>query len=104
MSGPIAQAHAEGRSLLNEVESKHLLEAAGIPTSGAALARTADEAARLADELGYLVVLKILSPDLPHKGDVGGVILNLGSADAVRAAYDRMVDGVRAVRPDARID
>src|SRR5215211_7381650 len=104
MSGPIAQAHAEGRSLLNEVESKQLLEAAGIPTSGAALARTADEAARLADELGYAVVLKILSPDLPHKSDVGGVILDLDGPDAVRAAYDRMMDGVRAARPDARID
>jgi acyl-CoA synthetase (NDP forming) len=104
MVSPIESAHAEGRSLLNEVESKQMLEAAGIRTSGARLARTADDAARLADELGYPAVLKVLSPDIAHKSDVGGVALNLDSPDAVRAAFDRMMENVRAARPDARLD
>jgi acyl-CoA synthetase (NDP forming) len=104
MADVIEAAHAEGRALLNEVESKQMLEAAGIRTSGAGLARSADEAVRLADELGYPVVLKVLSPDIVHKSDVGGVALDLRDAAAVRDAFGRMMDSVRAVRPDARID
>jgi acyl-CoA synthetase (NDP forming) len=104
MTNVIERARGEGRTLLNEVESKELLEAAGIATSGARLARSADQAAALADQLGYPVVLKILSADISHKSDVGGVALNLGDAAAVRDAYERMMAAVRAAEPDARID
>jgi acyl-CoA synthetase (NDP forming) len=104
MTNVIERARGEGRTLLNEVESKELLEAAGIATSGAHLARSADQAAALADQLGYPVVLKILSADISHKSDVGGVALNLGDAAAVRDAYERMMAAVRAAEPDARID
>jgi acyl-CoA synthetase (NDP forming) len=104
MTGAIEQAHDEGRTLLNEVESKQLLEAAGIPTSGARLASTGDDAVRLADQLGYPVVLKVISADISHKSDVGGVALNLQDAGAVRSAFDEMMRAVRAAQPSARID
>jgi acetate---CoA ligase (ADP-forming) subunit beta len=104
MAGPIETARAEGRSLLNEVESKQLLEAAGIPTTSARLARSADEAAAMATEIGYPVVLKILSQDIAHKSDVGGVALGLTDADAVRRGYEKMMADVAAAQPDARID
>src|SRR6266536_1416551 len=103
-TSPIEQARAEGRTLLNEVESKQLLESAGIPTTSARLARGADEAAKLADELGYPVVLKVISADISHKSDVGGVVLSLGDAAAVRAACDAMMRTVKAAEPNARID
>jgi acyl-CoA synthetase (NDP forming) len=104
MAGPIEQARQDGRSLLDEVESKQLLDEAGIPTSGARRAETAGEAARVADEIGYPVVLKILSPDIAHKSDVGGVALNLGDAEAVRRAFDAMLQAVSAAQPSARIE
>ena len=101
---PIEHARREGRTLLNEVESKELLQAAGIPTAAARLARTADEAQVLADELGYPAVLKVVSPEIAHKSDVGGVALNLADAGAVREGFARMVERVAAARPDARIE
>ena len=101
---PIEHARREGRTLLNEVESKELLQAAGIPTAAARLARTADEAEVLADELGYPAVLKVVSPEIAHKSDVGGVALNLADAGAVREGFARMVERVAAARPDARIE
>ncbi|MGH2586022.1 MAG: acetate--CoA ligase family protein [Dehalococcoidia bacterium] len=104
MAGAIEQARDEGRTLLNEVESKQLLEAAGIPTSGAHLAGTADGAARLADQLGYPAVLKVISADISHKSDVGGVALNLQDAGAVRDAFNEMLRAVQAAQPSARID
>jgi acyl-CoA synthetase (NDP forming) len=99
----IAGARAAGRTLLNEVEAKRLLAEAGIPVAEAHLARTREEAERLAEAIGYPVVLKIVSDDIPHKSDVGGVQLNLRDREAVGAAYDRILQNVRTRRPDARI-
>ena len=79
-----------GRRLAEDV-SKALLEAYGIPTTLPRRAATAEEAARLAGEIGYPVVLKILSPDITHKTDVGGVALDLEDEDAVRTAFGRMM-------------
>lgn len=90
--------------LLNEVESKQLLEGAGIRTSGARAAQSADEAVALADELGYPVVLKVLSPDVAHKSDVGGVALDLRDAATVRQAFDAMMTSITSAAPSARID
>lgn len=104
MTNVIERARAEGRTLLNEVESKELLEAAGIATSGAHLARTVDEAVAVAESIGYPVVLKVLSADISHKSDVGGVALNLADAAAVRGAYERMMAAVRAAEPHAAVD
>lgn len=100
----IAGARAAGRTLLNEVEAKHLLAEAGIPVTEAHLARTREEAERLAEAIGYPIVLKIVSDDIPHKSDVGGVQLNLADRAAVGAAFDRIVDSVRARRPEARVE
>ena len=80
-----------------------LLAAYGIPVPAAALARTAEEAAALAVEIGFPVALKIASPDLVHKSEFGGVLLNLEDAGAVRRGFQAMVAQVTAVRPEARI-
>jgi acetate---CoA ligase (ADP-forming) subunit beta len=100
----IESARAAGRTLLNEVESKRLLAEAGVPVTTAKVATSRDEAVALASDLGFPVVLKILSEDIPHKSDVGGVALGLGDTGAVGAAFDRMMAAVLAARPDAKID
>ncbi len=81
-----------------------LLEAYGIPTVARRLAATLDEAAELAAQVGYPVVLKVASPDISHKSDVGGVLLNLADASAVRAGFEQVVGAARAARPEARIE
>jgi acetyltransferase len=75
-----------------------------IPTLSMKLGRSANAAARLAGEIGFPVALKIASPDILHKSDVGGVEVGLGSAAAVRAAYKRIVHNARAAKPKARIE
>jgi acetyltransferase len=100
----IQAALAEGRELLDEREAKTVLAAYGIPVvTTVAVAASADAATDAAQRIGYPVVLKILSPDVGHKSDVGGVALGLADAAAVRAAVERMLAQVRAARPDARI-
>lgn len=94
---------AEGRSLLNEPEAKNLLAAYGIPVVATRFAATPAEAARLAGDIGFPVVLKILSPDISHKSDVGGVALDLAAADNVRAAAEAMLARVGKLRPEARV-
>jgi acyl-CoA synthetase (NDP forming) len=100
----IRAARDRGRTLLNEVESKQLLEEAGIPATTARLAAGREAAVSLADVMGYPVVLKVVSEDIPHKSDAGGVLLNLADADAVGAAYDRIMANARAAQPEARIE
>ncbi|HEY3355243.1 MAG TPA: acetate--CoA ligase family protein, partial [Polyangia bacterium] len=94
----------EGSDILSERASKMLLEAYGIPTARPQEARSVDEAAAVAGRLGFPAVLKVLSPDITHKTDVGGVALDLGDEAAVRAAYERIVSTARARRPDARVE
>lgn len=91
----IQRSHQEGRTLLTEVESKQLLSAYGIPTVETQIARSEDEALALASALGYPVALKLLSTTITHKSEVGGVRLNLCSADAVRQAYHTIATEVR---------
>jgi acyl-CoA synthetase (NDP forming) len=100
----VEQARAEGRTVLTEIEAKEMLEQAGVPVSPARLARTADEAAAAADKLGYPVVLKIVSPQITHKSDVGGVALGLASKDDVAAAFDRITASAKQHVADATID
>ena len=80
-----------------------LLSRAGIPVVPHRLARTAEDAVRAAAELGYPVVLKVVAPEIPHKTDVGGVALRLGSAEAVRVAFAEITARVRAARPQATL-
>jgi len=100
----VDKAKAGGRKILTEVESKEILEEAGIPTARARLAATADEAVAAAKEVGFPVALKIVSPDITHKSDVGGVKLNLSTPDEVKAAFDEIVAAAKKAQPDAVID
>lgn len=88
---------------LTEPESKQLLVRYGIPTTPIKIAPTVDEAVLAADHFGYPVVLKILSPQITHKTDVGGVSLNLATASQVRDAFERMVSQARSMRPEAEL-
>ena len=97
-----AALHA-GRELLTEPEAKQVLAAYGIPTVATRFASTPAACARLAAEMGGPVALKIVSPEISHKSDVGGVVLDLKTPDQVRAAAVAMERHVRAVRPDATI-
>ena len=81
-----------------------LLEAYGIPTPQETIARSAAEAAQAAAALGFPVALKIVSPDIAHKSDAGGVVLGLESAEAVAAAYDEMMARLKAAFPKAHLE
>jgi acetyltransferase len=85
-----------GRTLLTEFESKQVLAAYGIPTVPTHIARSVDDAVKLAGKIGYPVVLKLHSETLTHKTDVGGVQLNLRNATAVRDAWRAIESGARA--------
>jgi len=100
----IDNARSQGRTLLTEVESKQVLHEAGIPVALSVLARDAKEAAEAAEKTGFPVVLKVVSPDIAHKSDVGGVRLGLESKEDVEEAFDEIVDAVKAAQPDARIE
>jgi acetyltransferase len=96
---------ASGRELLTEPEAKDLLEAAGLPVVATrVVGPNAQDAQSAADALGYPVALKILSFDISHKSDVGGVRLNLGSAAEVGEACATMLARVREQRPDAQVE
>jgi len=99
----IAGAIAEGRSVLTEPEAKAVLSAYGIPVVQTQVAADPAEAARLAGELGFPVALKILSPDISHKSDVGGVRLDLGSAAVVEQAARDILAAAHTKAPGARI-
>jgi acetyltransferase len=92
----IADVSAEGRTLLTEYESKKVLAAYGIPITDTELAQTPDEAVAAAEDIGYPVVAKLLSRTVTHKTDVGGVVLNLQTPDAVRDAFETIRESVTA--------
>jgi acetyltransferase len=91
----IARHRAAGRTLLTEIQAKEVLAAAGIPVLETRHARSAEEAIALAQEVGFPVVLKLQSPTITHKTDIGGVQLDLQDADAVLAAYQRIEKAVQ---------
>ncbi len=93
-----------GERTLSEVESKNLVAAYGIPVTRTVVATSADEAAAAAREVGYPVVLKIYSPDITHKTDVGGVALNLHTEAEVREEFDKVNGSARAAFPKAKIE
>jgi len=88
---------------IGEVDSKEILEAYGFVTPKGSIATTAEQAANIAGQLGYPVVLKIWSPDIIHKSDVGGVAVGLGSAREVMDAFDLMMYRIPKKNPDADI-
>ncbi|MCD6243565.1 acetate--CoA ligase family protein [Candidatus Bathyarchaeota archaeon] len=99
----ISKVRGEGRKFLLEPEAKAICMEYGIPVTKFKVASSEDEAVKFAEEIGYPIVLKIVSPDVIHKFDVGGVILNLKSAEEVRKAYNQIIENVRKHKPNARI-
>ncbi|WCM91168.1 bifunctional acetate--CoA ligase family protein/GNAT family N-acetyltransferase [Acidovorax sp. NCPPB 2350] len=95
---------AERRHVLTEMESKTLLAAFQVPVTKTLLARSAHEAMMIATQLGFPVALKIDSPDVSHKSDVGGVALDIHTGTAARDAYTDMVQRVARLQPGARIN
>jgi len=99
----IEKARSENRGKLLEHEAYEVLRAYGLPVPKAGLAKTVEEAAELAEKIGYPVVLKIVSPDIVHKSDVGGVILNLNSKEEVMEAFNKIIANVKEKAPKASI-
>ncbi len=91
------------RDILDEAQAKTLLTAYGIRVAEGREGATVDEVVSLARSIGFPVVLKVVSPQITHKTDVGGVALNLANEDQVRQAYAEMIASVRHARPDAQI-
>lgn len=100
----IDQALDQGRTILTEPEAKDLLTAFGIPVVQTRTAATVDQAVREAEAIGFPVAIKIVSPDISHKSDYGGVRLNLRTAEAVREAAQRMLDTIPGLAPQARLE
>lgn len=99
----LAGALAEGRTALTAPEGKAVTDAYGIATPAEGLAETADEAVALADRIGFPVAMKIVSPDILHKTDAGGVQVQLTSCAEVRGAFTAIVSNAKAYAPGARI-
>ena len=100
----IDAALAERRTVLSEMESKAVLAAFHVPIAKAVRVHSANEAMLIAEETGFPVVMKIDSPDITHKSDVGGVRLSVANAQAAQDAYREMTDGLKRARPDARLN
>lgn len=99
----IKVALAQGRTLLNEEESKGFLTTYRIPVVMAQLAQDAERAVAMADKVGYPVVIKVVSPDISHKSDVGGVIMGIDSSSALKEAYEKLMQRVKKRAPEAAI-
>ena len=104
MNQIISAALDKGRAQLNEVEAKQLLASAGVPVAETQLAITADEAVNAAEEIGYHVVMKIVSPEIAHKSDVGGVVVGVENSDDVRSIFEEINRSVADKAPQAEID
>jgi acetate---CoA ligase (ADP-forming) subunit beta len=97
-----AARDAERRTL--GLESFGVLKAYGIPVVKTEFAKTEEEAIKAADEIGYPLVMKVISPQISHKSDVGGIRLSLQNADEVKAAYREMMEDIPKKRPDATLE
>ncbi|QZP08436.1 acetate--CoA ligase family protein [Caenibius sp. WL] len=104
MPGWIADLVRGGRRTLNEAEVKRLLADAGISVVSESVAVDEAEALRAADAIGYPVALKLLSNEIAHKSDIGGVELGIGDTTALRAAWARIMDNAQRQRSDAAIE
>ncbi|PMG78195.1 protein acetyltransferase [Shewanella sp. 10N.286.51.B7] len=100
----LQKAQNEQRFILETHETSDILKAYGLNTIQTCFAKTADEAIKLANELGYPVALKVQSPDLMYKSDAHGVMLNLTNDDEVRQAAHSIISRVKEINPDAKID
>jgi len=103
VSSIFEEVRKSGRKHLLEMEAKNVCMEYGIPVTRFRLAKSEAEAVKFAEEMGYPVVLKIVSPDIIHKSDVGGVTLNLKNAKEVRKAYKQIMENVKKHKKDAGI-
>jgi acetate---CoA ligase (ADP-forming) subunit beta len=99
----INQAKKEGRKALLETEAKTICIEYGIPVTKFNLAKNEIEAAEQADQIGYPIVLKIVSPDIIHKSDAGGVIVNLKTPKEVSIGYKKIIENVKKYNSEAKI-
>ena len=99
----IQRALKEGRNFLLEPEAKKLCELYGIPVAKSIVAKNLDEALKIANKIGYPVVLKIVSPDILHKTDIGGVKINIKNDDELIKAYNEIMANVKKHAPKAHI-
>jgi len=100
----IRKAVAEGRTNLTQAEIDKFFDAYRIPRPEAHLAKNEDEAAAAASRLGYPVVLKVASPDIVHKSDVGGVVVGINSEESLRKEYKAMMESIKKALPQAKVD
>ena len=98
------EARSEGRKFLLEHEAKTVCKEYGIPITELKIAKSAEEAAKYSEQIGYPTVLKIISPDVLHKFDVGGVALDINSSEEAKTAYNQIIENVKKHKPDAKID
>jgi len=103
VSSIIDNALKEGRNALLEYEANAVCSSYGVPVAKVKLAKTSSEAIKNADEIGYPVVLKIVSPDILHKSDAGGVIVNVNSANEVKEGFTKIVNNAKKYKADANV-
>jgi len=100
----IASARKHGRNALTEIEAKKVFKAYGLPITETDLAKTEEEAVQLARKIGYPLVMKIVSPDILHKSDAGGVKVNIKDELGVKEAFQTITKNALAYKADAFID
>ncbi len=100
----VAGARQDGRRFLLAHEGQAVLRAIGIPGPKSSIAHSVDEAILLAESIGYPVVMKVVSPDIIHKSDAGGVALDIDNEEEAVSAYEAIMQNCRRYKPDARID
>ncbi len=99
----LEQVKADGRTSLTAPECKTVCDAYDIPVPAEGLAQSADEASAIADKIGYPVVMKIISPDILHKTEAGGVLVGLADSEAVAAGYDSIIANAKAYKGGSNI-
>lgn len=99
----IAKARADGRDSLTEIEAKGVFKAYGLPVTTTELAKTEDEAVAIGKKIGFPLVLKIVSPDILHKSDAGGVKVNIKDEAGIRDAFKTIMKNAKAYKADANI-
>ena len=99
----IQKARDDGRDALTEIEAKQIFEAYQMPVTHSKVAKSEDEAVKFAEEIGYPIVMKIVSPQILHKSDAGGVKVNIKDEAGVRSAYNTILSNAKAYKADANI-
>ena len=100
----VRKAIADGKLLLSQADADKFLDAYNIPRLGGGFARTEQEALMVARKVGYPVVLKVVSQEIVHKSDVGGVVTNITNSETLAHEYSKLMDRVKILKPEAKIE